>query len=396
MTDFVGTSGNDNYVGTSGDDHFDMTQGGNDRVKAGDGFNQIDFGATLTAADRIIGGSGFDIVSIQGDYSEGVTLGADTLHGIERIQFLAGFNYRLTLVDGNVDPGSQLDLSNDHGARSIWVDASAMVNGGSVYTYSEERNTIIGSQSNDHFQEFTTQFILDGQGGDDLVEAFTGLDGKSRFDGGDGSDTLNLGESFTGTLKAAAIRHVELVNLTGNSHIAFANGNVGGRETMTVTAGDASFVDASAETSGHYSIVGSAGNDILIGGGGADNLEGGGSDDQLIGGRGADVLTGGEGVDTFSFELTSESTKKAHDLITDFGVGTDRLDLTEIDARTDKGGDQAFHLVAKFTHAAGELTLAYDAETDTTHVKGDVNGDGKADLWIDVAGHLTDATGFLL
>jgi Ca2+-binding RTX toxin-like protein len=396
MADFIGTAGDDHYVGTSEHDTFDMSQGGKDTVEAGDAGSQIDMGATLTAGDRLWGGAGFDVVSIQGDYSEGVTLGANTFHSIERLQFLSGFDYRLTLVDGNVDPGTELDLSNDHGANSIWVDASAMVNGGRVGTYSNRPNTIIGSQSGDDFFELTADFVLDGQGGDDHVNAWSAFDRDSRFDGGDGDDAFDLTAGFAGTLRGSAIRHVETFNIGAASSITFANGNVDRGATMTVTMANPSLVDASAETNGHYLVNGSSGNDTLIGGHGADTLFGGGSDDQLTGGGGADQLAGGAGVDTFIFQLVTDSAKKAHDTITDFDAGSDHIDLSAIDARTDKAGDQAFHLVANFTHTAGELTLTYDSGADVTHVKGDVDGDGKADVWIDVAGHLTDTTGFVL
>ena len=79
-----------------------------------------------------------------------------------------------------------------------------------------------------------------------------------------------------------------------------------------------------------------------------------------------------------------------------FDAAVDHIDLSQIDARTDKAGDQAFHLVAKFTHAAGELVLTYDSGANATHVKCDVDGDGKADLFFDVTGHLTDTSGFVL
>jgi Ca2+-binding RTX toxin-like protein len=192
------------------------------------------------------------------------------------------------------------------------------------------------------------------------------------------------------------IRHVETLSLTGHSDITFANGNVDRGATITVTLGDGSFVDASAETNGHYVVNGSPSADILIGGRGADTLSGAAGDDQLNGLRGADILTGGDGADTFGFENVAESTNKARDLIIDFDAATDRIELSEIDARTDKAGDQAFRLVDHFTHAAGQLTLTYDAEDNVTHVKGDVDGDGKADLFFDVSGELTDVTGFLL
>lgn len=397
MTDSIGTSGNDSFAGDDDADTFDMTQGGKDTVTGGGGSDYFAFGATLTAGDRIDGGDGFDILSIQGDYSEGLTLGANTLHGIERIQFLAGFDYRLTLVDGNIDPGTQLDLSNDHGANSIWVDASAIVNGGSVFTYSQQANTIIGSQSGDRFLEFTTAFDLDGQGGDDTVQVYGGLDRHSRFDGGAGADTVQIFSEFSGVLRASQMKHVEALSLFAASDITFSGGNVAAGATLTVNVyADATRLDASAETTGHYGMNGASGDDTLIGGRGQDTLNGGSGDDVLTGGKAGDQLTGGDGADSFIFTRAGDSTKKAADLITDFNSASDHIDLSLIDARTDKAGDQAFHLVANFTHAAGQLVLTYDADANITHVQGDVNGDGRADIWIDVVGQLTDVTGFVL
>ncbi|USW94825.1 type I secretion C-terminal target domain-containing protein [Pseudomonas proteolytica] len=51
-----------------------------------------------------------------------------------------------------------------------------------------------------------------------------------------------------------------------------------------------------------------------------------GGDDILIGGPGNNTLTGGAGADTFQY-LTGGS---GHDVITDFAVGTDKLDLSQL------------------------------------------------------------------
>lgn len=77
-------------------------------------------------------------------------------------------------------------------------------------------------------------------------------------------------------------------------------------------------------------IRGNSGNNILSGLTGNDTLLGEGGDDTLIGGRGADVLTGGGGTDTFRFALTDSRlgtpTNPRYDRITDFAIGTDRID----------------------------------------------------------------------
>ncbi|MDH4303587.1 MAG: Ig-like domain-containing protein [Nitrospira sp.] len=76
---------------------------------------------------------------------------------------------------------------------------------------------------------------------------------------------------------------------------------------------------------GNDTLLGDKGNDCLSGGGGNDRLLGGHGDDLLVGGTGADTLTGGLGVDTFRFAL-ADSPLAGIDRITDFTIGTDRID----------------------------------------------------------------------
>ena len=69
-------------------------------------------------------------------------------------------------------------------------------------------------------------------------------------------------------------------------------------------------------------INGEAGNDILWGSNGDDIINGGDGDDTIFGGTGSDTLTGGIGDDVFQFTATAGS-----DIITDFGVGGDTIQL---------------------------------------------------------------------
>lgn len=73
-------------------------------------------------------------------------------------------------------------------------------------------------------------------------------------------------------------------------------------------------------------LLGTEGDDVLLGGAGADCLFGNGGNDVLIGGQGNDTLTGGEGHDRFMW-LAGDS---GHDRITDFAVGVDTLDLSQL------------------------------------------------------------------
>lgn len=70
--------------------------------------------------------------------------------------------------------------------------------------------------------------------------------------------------------------------------------------------------------------------DVLNGGSGADTLSGGGGNDTIKGGVGVDLLTGGTGNDIFVFTAVGDSTFANYDTITDFGTGTDKIDLTGI------------------------------------------------------------------
>jgi len=72
-------------------------------------------------------------------------------------------------------------------------------------------------------------------------------------------------------------------------------------------------------------IVGNAGSNVLSGLAGNDTIRGENGNDTIIGGKGGDVLSGGEGIDIFRLAL-GDSLLDNYDKITDFTIGTDRLD----------------------------------------------------------------------
>ncbi|MFM6266062.1 MAG: Calx-beta domain-containing protein, partial [Dolichospermum sp.] len=72
--------------------------------------------------------------------------------------------------------------------------------------------------------------------------------------------------------------------------------------------------------------TGNAGNNVITGNSGNNTLNGGLGNDTLNGGAGADILTGGVGSDIFVFQF-GQSPVSGADRITDFAIGTDRIDL---------------------------------------------------------------------
>ncbi|HEX8241709.1 MAG TPA: cadherin domain-containing protein [Allosphingosinicella sp.] len=161
---------------------------------------------------------------------------------------------------------------------------------------------------------------------------------------------------------------------------------------VTGTAGgdtiSATSTNVALRTSNEEDVVfGRDGHDTIYGMAGDDDLYGEAGNDVLIGGAGADRLTGGLGKDTFTYGSLSESTSASRDMIMDFSRSQgDKISLSAIDANTGVGGDQAFTFIgnAAFSNVAGQLR--FETSGGITIISGDVNGDGIADLQIQLSG----------
>ncbi|WP_342654390.1 putative Ig domain-containing protein [Pseudomonas sp. F3-2] len=134
-------------------------------------------------------------------------------------------------------------------------------------------------------------------------------------------------------------------------------------------------------TDGNDTLLGSAGNEIIYGGAGNDVINGGAGDDTLVGGAGTDTLTGGAGADIFRFANQSDSyrnaTKSFDDLITDFDVTQDKIDLAGL-GFTGLGNGRG-----------GTLQISYSASNDRTYIK-DYDADANGNRFeLVLAGNLT-------
>ena len=156
-----------------------------------------------------------------------------------------------------------------------------------------------------------------------------------------------------------------------------------------------SFADTITGNSADNRIDAGAGRDIINGGGGADTI---------ISGRGQDQISGGEGPDRFVFNDFLDSSQfnalssvisagvEGVDTIWDFLVGSDKIDLSGIDANSTISGNQAFEFVEEFTGQAGEVRLVEISEgptqgtpgSFTTSVLADIDGDGLRDFTLQV------------
>lgn len=194
---------------------------------------------------------------------------------------------------------------------------------------------MIGTQASDDLQ---------GRRGDDEIR---GRDGADRIHGNEGHDTLNGGDGAD--------------RLFGDDG---GDGLSGGR--------------------GDDLLYGGLGNDKLQGGDGDDVLRGNGGADRLTSGAGADTMIGGGGDDIFVFR--TQDVDGSINVIRDFVVGEDVIDLKALDANEEIILDQAFDFVQELTGQAGQVAAVFDLLSNTTHLLLDQDGDALADLELIVNG----------
>jgi serralysin len=126
-------------------------------------------------------------------------------------------------------------------------------------------------------------------------------------------------------------------------------------------------------------------------GSGNDILRGNDVANRLDGGAGNDEYTGAGGADTFVFKNLGGADK-----IMDFLSGTDKIDLSGIDANTASANDQAFAFIGNAAFTAAGQVRTYTDSTGKNMIAGDVNGDGIADFTIQIGTSTVGAGDFIL
>ncbi len=252
------------------------------------------------ALDTLTGGAGDDTIRFDAPQQAGPTISGG-----------AG-NDRITVV---LDPESHAQMSSaiEGGAGNDRISLKAEMHGS-------------GGPSSGHF-------TLAGGNGADTISGTLWVSSEDNaesspnggvlwIEGGDGDDRLS-----------GTIHDLQGIGLVANSNLYGGAGN----DRLTVRGGEGNILN------------GGAGNDTLIGGSGSDTL---------IGLQGDDALQGKGGADIFLFGFIRSGER---DRIADFVIGEDVIDLSQIDANRDRGGEQSFRFGTR--EGTGRAWIEEDPDT---------------------------------
>jgi Ca2+-binding RTX toxin-like protein len=218
-----------------------------------------------------------------------------------------------------------------------------------------------------------------GGDGNDFLK---GTGAANQLYGGDGNDLLvdvfTLDATGSGDSAADPVRFNDNPGASGDDVIDGGSGRdvaygFDGNDVIHGGEGDDGGI-FQAGTGTAYFVGG------LFGGDGKDSLYGGGGKDDLYGGHQKDKLYGGDDADTFFFEeLKDTSRKNKHaDKIMDFDRKEgDMIDLSAIDAKENKGGNQKFKYIGDH-----DFTKAGQVSFHNGKIMINTNNDSKAEAVI--------------
>ncbi|SMP32288.1 calcium-binding protein [Shimia sagamensis] len=289
-----GYGGNDVLVGREGTDRL-YGGTGSDTLTGGDGNDYLRDESGLDVFD---GGAGQDTASYWG-HNAGVSVNLLTSVNSSGDTYVSIEN----LLGSNVANDT---LVGDHGDNRLdGAGGSDELHGNDGADYIVGRSgddSLEGDSGNDRLYGGSGTDTLRGGDGDDYLRDDSGRD---IFDGGEGQDTA----AYWGHASGVTVNLDTGVNSSGDTYISIEN-LLGSNKADDHLTGD---------EQNNY-LRGAAGNDTLIGGAGADTLRGD---------SGNDVMAGGDGGDLFVFHDSF-----GQDVVTDFDLSQDVLDVSSVDAFT--------------------------------------------------------------
>lgn len=224
-----------------------------------------------------------------------------------------------------------------------------------------------------------------------MLATSTGL--SIRF----GAETLMVHSAAGTPINPAQLGVGDLINLTllggGAGAIPVpTSGTIVGTALSDILQGT-SAAEYISGYAGSDKLIGGEGNDAISGGVGNDTISADSGNDRVMGGGGADRLNGGAGVDRFIYLAVSDSvaTVQGRDTIAGFYHGSDRIDLSAIDANPFVSGNQAFEFIGTDSFGTSGATAAAQLQWQNAGAAGvivaaDLNGDGTADMQILLVG----------
>lgn len=326
-------------------------------------------------SDVLEGGGGNDLLlgGIGNDSLKSAAGGAATLQGGEGNDSYWIANTADTVVEVAGGGGDLAGVLVDWTMSVQVEDAYVATMTGRSVTGNGMSNHIVGNSGADTLSGQWGHDTLSGGAGDDVLN---GGDGHDSLEGGAGADTMAGGVGNDSYLVEDATDVVQEGAAAGTDRVfSFVDYVLGANVEKLDLIGVA------------QAGTGNGLANTLTGNGLANTLSGLDGADTLTGGEGADTLTGGDGADRFVFRLGDSGLDVAsRDVVTDFTIGSDRLDLRQIDAIAGTAADDAFAFIGTgaFTGVAGQLR--YESFAGGVTVLADTDGNGAADLTLDVLG----------
>jgi Ca2+-binding RTX toxin-like protein len=411
-------AGNSTLYAHGGDDQILMGSGGGaaygghgrDQVTGGDGANLIYGGEN---ADTVYGGAGNDTInaalgaasdpgleSLFGGLGHDEILGGNSAIGSE---FYGGEGNDTLISGALVGAGEQYFGGSGHdvaqfgavtSAVKVWFGNPGTVEIAGVVLAFGSVEDVVMTGFDDFAQGDGAANRIEGGNGNDTIFAGGGDD---TVYGGGGADVLREAAGIAALFGGAGDDRIYLAGATATGGLA--DGGDGGNDLIgagdnaaawqfDLTAGMAVSAGKLHSLAGFEAAVGGSRDDSLIGDAGANGLFGGNGADQLSGGGGRDTLTGGAGGDVFVFRAGDGGSGAAADVVTDFGLGHDVIDLTAF-------GGLVWRDAADFVPGGGQVRQVDVAGPDLV-LQIDGDGDAVTDLEIVLQNSTAISVGDLL